>query len=70
MVGLGCGVLLLLSEKKKNPSLYGYFVSIGYFVTDSSSVKDTLFFVHNLRWVCSRRGEKKKTEKWKEKNKK
>ena len=31
-------------------------------ITNSSSVKGALFFVHNLRWVCSCRGEKKKTE--------
>ena len=28
-------------------------------ITNSSSVKGALFFVHNLRWVCSCRGEKK-----------
>ena len=40
-------------------------------ITNSSSVKGALFFVHNLRWVCSCRGEKKqKTKKWKEENKK
>ena len=40
-------------------------------ITNSSSIKGTLFFVHNLRWVCSRKGDKKKkTEKWKEENKK
>ena len=40
-------------------------------ITNSSSIKGTLFFVHNLRWVCSRRREKKqKTEKRKEENKK
>ena len=28
-------------------------------ITNSSSVKGVLFFVHNLRWVCSRKGKKK-----------
>ena len=28
-------------------------------ITNTSSVKGTLFFVHNLRWVCSRKEEKK-----------
>ena len=28
-------------------------------ITNSSSIKGTLFFVHNLRWVCSRKEEKK-----------
>ena len=38
-------------------------------ITNSSSVKGALFFVHNLRWVCSRRGEKKKKNR-KRKNRK
>ena len=29
-------------------------------ITNSSSVKGTLFFVHNLCWICSRKGGKKK----------
>ena len=40
-------------------------------ITNSSSVKGTMFFVHNLRWVCSRKEEKKiengKTERKKQK---
>ena len=31
-------------------------------ITNSSSVKGALFFVHNLRWVCSRKGEGGKKE--------
>ena len=38
-------------------------------ITNSSSVKGALFYVHNLLWVCSRSREKKqKMEKWKEEN--
>ena len=39
-------------------------------ITNSSSFKGALFFVHNLRLVCSHRGEKKqKMEKWIEEKK-
>ena len=40
-------------------------------IANSNSIKGILFFVHDLRWVCSCSGEKKqKTEKQKEENKK
>ena len=39
-------------------------------ITNRCRVKGTLFFVHNLRWVCSRKGEKRRREKRKEENKK
>ena len=38
-------------------------------ITNSSSVKGALFFVHNLRWVCSCRGEKKTENKKAERRK-